>query len=163
LREEAAKRGFATSAEPPRLAFDRKAASMESTPTITQIAIPFSNANSVSWTYDAASKTYLRVNNGKAFMDEGTGAQLHATNVVVLWAQHNAASSDVTGSTTYDIVLAGTGRVSVFHNGQRYDGTWEATKDNPPVFKAADGTQIKLAPGNTWMQVVRPEVNISMQ
>lgn len=161
LREEAAKRGLATSADVKGLAFEHGA--LESTPTITQLTIPFSNANTVNWTYDAGSRTYLRVNNGKAFTDEGTGAQVHATNVVVMWAQHNAASSDVTGSTTFEIVLAGSGRVSVFRGGQRFDGTWEATKDAPPVFKAADGTQIKLAPGNTWMQVVRPEVNISMQ
>lgn len=163
LREEGAKRGFSTTATVPGLAFDQSA-SADATPTITQLTIPFSTANTVTWNYDPATRTYLRVNNGKAFMDAGTNAQLHATNVVVLWAQHNVApDSDVTGSTTYEIVLAGTGRASVFRNGQRYDGTWEAGKDAPPVFKAADGTQIKLSPGNTWMQVVRPEVNISMQ
>lgn len=162
MRAEAGRRGMAATASITGLAFERRA-SAETTPTITQVTIPFSNANTVVWTYDAASKTYLRVNNGRPFQDIGTGAQVSATNVVVLWAQHNAASSDVTGSTTFDIVLTGNGRASVFRGGQRYDGTWEATKDAPPVFKAADGTQIKLSPGNTWMQVVRTDVNINMQ
>lgn len=162
MRAEAARRGMAATASITGLAFDRRA-SEESTPTITQISIPFSNANTVVWNYDAASKTYLRVNNGRPFTDEGTGAQVRSTNVVVMWAQHNAASSDVVGSTTFDIVLTGSGRVSVFRDGQRYDGTWEATKDAPPVFKATDGTQIKLSPGNTWMQVVKTDINISMQ
>jgi hypothetical protein len=31
------------------------------------------------------------------------------------------------------------------------------------VFKAEDGSQIRLSPGITWMQVVRPDVNITMQ
>lgn len=162
MRAEAARRGMATTAQITGLAFDRRA-SAEATPTITQVTIPFSTANTVVWTYDAPSNTYLRVNNGRPFTDIGTNEQVRATNVVVLWAQHNAASSDVTGSTTFDIVLAGSGRASIFRNGQRYDGTWEATKEAPPVFKAADGTQIKLSPGNTWMQVVRTDVNISMQ
>lgn len=162
LRQEAAKRGMKASDPVPPLAFDHRSA--ESTPTITQLVVPFSPANTVQWSYDAASKTYLRTNNGRAFTDEATGKQVHATNVVVIWAQHNAAGNrDVTGSTTFDIVLAGSGRAAVFRNGQRFDCTWEATKNAPPTFKAADGTQVRLSPGNTWMQVVRPEVNISMQ
>lgn len=162
MRAEATRRGMAATASITGLAFDRRA-SAETTPTITQITIPFSTANTVVWTYEPGTKTYLRVNNGRPFTDAATGGQVRTTNVVVMWAQHNAASSDVTGSTTFDIVLAGTGRASIFRNGQRYDGTWEATKDAPPVFKAADGTQIKLAPGTTWMQVVRTDVNINMQ
>lgn len=162
MRAEAARRGMAATAEIPGLAFDQRA-SADATPTITQVTIPFSNANTVVWSYDAGTRTYLRTNNGRPFMDVGTNAQVTATNVVVIWAQHNAASSDVTGSTTFDIVLTGRGRAAVFHNGQRYDGIWEATKDAPPVFKADDGTQIKLSPGNTWMQVVRTDVNIVMQ
>jgi hypothetical protein len=162
FRAEAERRGMPTTMSITGLAFDRSA-SADTTPTITQITIPFSSYNTVTWNYDAATKTYLRVNNGKAFNDAVTGQQVHATNVVVMWAQHNAASNDVVGSTTYEIVLAGSGRATVFRNGQRYDCTWEATKDAPPVFKAADGTQVKLSPGNTWMQVIRTDINISMQ
>ena len=162
FRAEGERKGMPTTMEITGLTFDRSA-SAEATPTITQVTIPFSSYNTVTWNYDAGSKTYLRVNNGKNFMDAGTGEQLHATNVVVLWAQHKTASSDVVGSTTYEIVLTGSGRATVFRNGQRYDCTWEATADAPPVFKAADGTQVKLSPGNTWMQVIRTDINITMQ
>lgn len=161
VRDVAAQRGMATTAEITGLAFDRR--SVEATPTITKITVPFSPANTVVWTYDQASNAYLRVNNGRPFQDAGTGEQVRATNVVVMWAQHNAVSRDKTGSTTFDIILEGSGRASVFRDGQRYDGMWEATRDAPPVFKAEDGTQIRLTPGTTWMQVVRPEVNINMQ
>lgn len=162
FRAEAERRGMPTTMSITGLAFDRSAAPGVP-PAITQITIPFSSYNTVRWDYDAASNTYLRVNNGKAFMDAGTGQQVHATNVVVMWVQHNTASTDVVGSTTYEIVLAGSGRATVFRNGQRYDCTWEAAKDAPPVFRAADGTQVKLSPGNTWMQIIRTDINISMQ
>jgi hypothetical protein len=160
-RAEGERRGMKTELEIKGLAFDRR--SIDSTPTVTKISIPFSQVNKVEWTYDAASRTYLRANNGKAFMDEGTGKQLGARNVVVIWAQHKVASRDKVGSTTYEIVLSGSGRATVFHDGQRLDCTWEATKDAPPVFKAADGTQVKLAPGNTWMQVINTNINITMK
>lgn len=162
FRAEGERRGMPATLAITGLAFDRRA-SIDETPTITAITIPFSSANTVKWTYDPASRVYLRVNNGKAFNDEGTGKQLGATNVVVIWAQHKAMSSDKVGSTTYNIVLTGSGRAAVFRGGQRYDCTWEATADAPPVFKTADGTQVKLARGNTWMQVVKTDVNITME
>lgn len=162
FRLEGERQGMPTTASVTGFAFDRSA-SAETTPVVTGITIPFSNANTVVWTYDPATRTYLRVNNGKAFTDAGTGKQVHATNVVVMWAQHKNASSDVVGSTTYEIVLTGSGRASVFRNGQLYECTWEAAADAPPVFKAPDGTLVKLSPGNTWMQVIRPDVNITME
>ena len=161
VREEAAKRKMETTQEMKGLAFDYRA--IESSTAVTEISIPFSTANKVSWTYDVASNSYLRVNNGAAHKDKATGKQISARNVVVMWAKHNVASKDVVGSTTYEIVLSGSGRATVFHNGQRFDGTWEAGTDAPPVFKAKDGTQIKLAPGNTWFQVVAPSVDIALK
>ncbi len=162
FRAEGERRGMPTTLSVTGFAYDRSVAA-EVPPAITAVTIPFSSANTVTWTYDPARKVYLRVNNGKAFNDAGTGEQVYATNVVVLWAQHKAASGDKFGSTTFEIVLTGGGRATVFRNGQRYDCTWEAAKDAPPVFKAPDGTIVKLSPGNTWMQVIKPDINITMQ
>ncbi len=162
IREEAKRRGFASEQKIAPLAFEKRA--VEATPAITVVDIPFSPANRVKWTYDAANDYYLRENNGRVHNDALTGEQVHSKNVVVMWAKMTSAGKrDVTGSMTYDIELVGSGRVSVFRNGQRYDGVWEATADAPPVFKAQDGTQIRLAPGNTWFQVVPTDVNIVMQ
>lgn len=162
FRAEGQRRGMPATLNITGLAFDRRP-SGDATPTVTQVTVPFSNANTVVWNYDAASKTYMRVNNGKPFIDAGTNKQLSATNVVVIWAQYKAASNDKVGSTTYDISLTGSGRATIFRGAQSYDCTWEAGKDAPPVFKAADGTQVKLSPGNTWMQVVKTDVNITVQ
>ena len=161
IRAEGERRGMKTELAIAGLAFDRRP--IESTPTITEISIPFSTANNVKWTYDPEADRYLRVNNGAKFMDEGTGKQLSARNVVVMWAQHKVASQYARGTVTYEIVLNGAGRAVVFHDGQRYDCTWEAKEGVPPVFKAADGTQVKLAPGNTWMQVIGTDINIAMR
>ncbi|GAB4288363.1 MAG: DUF3048 domain-containing protein [Coriobacteriia bacterium] len=160
-REEGKKRGMPTTQDVKGFAFERL--SVEATPTVTEVSIPFSPANRVVWTYDAETGTYLRDNNGSAHIDKGTGEQLRARNVVVIWAKHTVASRDVVGSTTYDIELIGTGRVTVFRDGQRFDGTWEAEAGATPVFRTSEGTQIKLSPGNTWMQVIRNDINITMR
>lgn len=162
IRKEGVKRGYPATQELRPLAFERRA--VESTPAITVVTIPFSDASTARWTYDVNRDVYLRENNGKPHEDALTGEQITSKNVVVLWAKMTQAPSrDVAGSPTYDIELVGTGKASVFRNGQRYDGTWSATASAPPVFKAADGTQIRLAPGNTWFEVIPTNINISMQ
>ncbi len=160
-REEGAKRGMPATQDVTGFAFERLSA--EATPTVTEVSIPFSPANRVVWTFDAETGAYLRENNGSVHTDKGTGKQLRARNVVVIWAKHTVASRDVVGSTTYDIELIGTGRVTVFRDGQRFDGTWEAKAGAAPVFRTSEGTQIKLSPGNTWMQVIRNDINITMR
>ncbi len=160
-REEGVKRGYPAKQSIRPLQFAR---SVEGTPSVMSVTIPFSTANTTKWTWDSSADSYARENNGKTHSDALTDEQITAKNVVVMWALMDAtAKRDVAGSTTYDIALTGSNRASVFRNGQRFDGTWSATAGAPPVFKATDGTPIRLAPGNTWFQVVPTNVNITMQ
>jgi hypothetical protein len=158
---EAARRKMDITADVPKLQFSPRVAA-EAT-TITVVSIPFSDANRVVWTYKPSSAKYYRVNDGKKAIDAADNKQIGASNVVVMWARYTAASRDKVGSTTYDIDLGGSGRASVFRNGKRLDGTWTADNTSPPKFTEADGTPIKLAPGNTWFQVIPLSVSISMK
>ncbi|MCL4553868.1 MAG: DUF3048 domain-containing protein [Actinobacteria bacterium] len=156
IREEGTRRGHPAQQRVPRLAF---AGSVPTTGTPTvSIEIPFSMANRVDWTYDPSRRVYLRQNNGSVHRDSLTGEQIYARNVVVMWAKTTPASAG-----TYDIQLVGSNRASVFRDGVRIDGTWQADKDSPPRFTSTDGSVIALAPGNTWMQVVAPQVNITVR
>lgn len=161
LRAEAARRGMATTADVKGLAFDHS--SSPATPTVTTIEVPFSTSTKVRWTYDPQADVYMRADNGTPSPDASTGKQISARNVVVMWAKYRPASRDKVGSTTYDIELVGSGRATVFKGGAALSGTWEASADSPPLFKAEDGSQIRLAPGNTWMEVVNTSVNIIMK
>lgn len=140
------------------------AASTVATPSpISEIVIPFSPANTSQWKYDAGKGKYLRWNNGSAHIERIDGSQLSADNVVVMWTKYAAASRDKKGSQTFDVTLGGKGRASVFRGGQRYDGTWEATRKSPPRFKDASGRPIKLAKGRTWFEVVPLDVTVTMK
>lgn len=162
IREEAVRRGFSATQEIKPLAFERGAA--DSTQTVSHVSIPFSTANTSEWTYDPGADAYLRENNGRVHTDALTEEQISARNVVVMWARMVAQNKrDVTGSTTYDIELTGSGQATIFRNGTKIDCTWETSGDVPPSFKAADGTAVRLAPGNTWFQVIPTNVNIAME
>ncbi|HEX9092502.1 MAG TPA: DUF3048 domain-containing protein [Coriobacteriia bacterium] len=160
LRSDAiSRRGFAAAAQVRGLAFDRS--ERVATATVTAVTVPFAPDNKVSWAYDAATKTYLRSINGKVHGDKLSGRQFAARNVVVLWAQVKPREHrDAIGSPTIEIILNGSGRATVFRNGLRYDCTWQTKGDTPPVFKASDGTTVRLSPGVTWFQVIANDQDI---
>lgn len=164
VRAEAVRRGMPAEAEPKRIAFTPGSAVNTGGVSALTIDIPFSTANRVLWNYDQTADAYLRTNNGRVHTDALTGEQIRARNVVVIWAKYVPQSKrDSAGSTTYDVTLTGTGRASVFISGQRYDCTWEADGSAPPVFKAPDGSAIRLARGNTWFQVIDTGISIAVQ
>jgi hypothetical protein len=162
IRSVGVAKGFAESADPPTLAFDLRAEA--GTVTVSKVLIPFDATNKVTWEYDQRSNRYLRQVNGQVHTDALSGDQLSARNVVVLWARTSpVATRDATGAQTLDIVLTGEGRVTVLRDGRRLDGTWTADEDSPPEFESNDGERIRLAPGNTWFQVIPTSASITLE
>jgi hypothetical protein len=159
---EAKRRKMKLTAKVPELQTGSASRATSATP-VKSVYIPFSTFNNVTWTWDKKQGVFLRKNNRKVHRDAETGERVRARNVVVMWARHTVASRDKVGSATYDIKLGGTGRATVFRDGKRYSGKWIATRTRPPRFVDKNGRTIRLAPGNTWMQVVGLDVDISMK
>jgi len=132
----------------------------------SQVHIPYPTKSTADWRYDAASGRYLRSANGAAHIDAGTGQQLSAANVVVLYAYHELTDivEDKLGTKGVRIVLRGSGPVKVLRDGVVIDGTWRAEDPNqPPHFLDAGGGEIPLKPGNTWVQVVPTSYNVRVE
>jgi hypothetical protein len=122
--------------------------------------------------YDAESQTYKRFDLGEPTMDELTGEQVAPSNVVVLYVNH--VDSDIAADThdpdrtwySVSIQLWGQGPAKLLRDGQVYDCTW--IRENPQkdddrlIFVDADGTQIPFHPGQTWIQLVRLDGNVTI-
>jgi len=145
-------------------ALQQGAASTLSTATaVKSVYVPLSTFNNVTWKYSKKRDVFLRQNNHVIHRDAATGKQVAAKNVVVMWCKYTAASHDKLNSTTWAIKMGGSGRATVFRNGHRYNGKWVATRTQPPHFVDKHGRPIRLARGNTWVEVVPLDVNISMK
>lgn len=159
--DAASDRGHRTTAKVTPLQYDR--GRTDATPTVSSVKIPLSSSNVVRWEWDAEKKVFKRENSGRVHRDAETGKQVTADNVVVMWCRYTEATHDMVGSITWDIDMGGEGKVSVFKNGQRFDGTWRADRTHPPVFVAKDGTKLKLSPGRTWFEVAPVDVSITVK
>jgi hypothetical protein len=142
----------------------RFSASNPATPSpIVSVTVPFSAGWDVSWRWKASAGAYERSVRGKAAVDAVGGKRITAKNVVVMWARYSALDADIAGDGGYDVTLGGSGQASVFRDGVRYDGKWKADGESPPRFVAEDGSSIRLAPGNTWFEVIPLSANITMR
>ena len=101
-----------------------------------------------SWRWDAASSRWLRFQDGAADMDSA-GGQLAAVNVVVLRV---GVSTDLGVPKTE---LIGGGEAWVLSGGGMVHASWSKADRTAPIRLVDDtGTVIRLAPGNSWFELV---------
>jgi hypothetical protein len=119
-----------------------------------------------SWEYDSHTKQYLRYQethdnrNGKPeeyqpLTDNVTGEQVHASNVVVLLAEHTFANTYDQEDEVYHIDLTGSGDAYVFRDGVAIEARWSRTNDNQPLMlTGVDNSLIYMRPGITFYEVI---------
>lgn len=112
----------------------------------------------VAWQYQSASNAYLRYNAGQPHMDALTNTQLTAKNIAVMFTQ---TSSIPGGGLVLDINVMGTGRLILYRDGGVVEGTWEKSAVTSPVrFLGADGTELKLNRGQSWLEIVPTDTQV---
>jgi len=111
-------------------------------------------ASNAGWTW--AGTHWVRTQGGAAHMTAGAG-QISATNVVVIEADEVATGMvDSSGATVPEFVFVGEGKATVFTGGKRIEGIWNRpTLASAATLTTADGVVIKLAPGRTWIELIR--------
>ncbi len=107
----------------------------------------------VSWLWDTASSSYMRWSGKDKHLDADK-TQVAAKNVVVLYMVYKASAADVRSPEAQSV---GEGDAWVYTNGSLVKGKW-ARALATDVFTLTDsaGAPIKLTPGNTWVELPRP-------
>jgi len=133
----------------------------------TSITIPYRPLFGVTYQYDAGSRTYARFNNGVREVDGENREPVAAKNIVVILTDVHFTTEfglDPAGNPKLDMDLTGTGAGIVFRDGRRQEVTWT----RPDIFdvfalKNAAGEVVRLAPGQTWIQIVPNDWTIPSQ
>ncbi len=132
-----------------------------------QIPYPSVTASQVSYRYDAGSGRYLRFLGGAAHRDGNNGQQIAVENVIVQYIFHEPVNvlEDAYGSLSLHIKPFGTGRAITFRDGLAFEGTWrnDFRGGALPRFFAADGTEIPLKAGQSWISIVPLTYEIAYQ
>lgn len=114
---------------------------------------PTSKVGHDTFRFDYGSDRYTVRWNGQRYVDGDSGAVTKVDNVVVLRVHnHPDGNRDVLGSASVMSDTVGTGAVTVYRDGRSFRGTWSRKSASAPMtLRSADGEDIPLAPGQTWV------------
>ena len=112
-------------------------------------------STSPGWTWDEDSERWLRDEAGVASMS-AAGEHLGTENVVIIRVQIVAsAGRDQAGNAVPETVMTGGGAALVASAGHTVEATWRKDSiEEPLVIEDADGEEILLAPGTTWVELL---------
>ena len=126
---------------------------LEGAEKATSVYIKYSNYHSTSYEYDEENKVYKRFMSGKANVDLETGEQYTAKNIIVYSVQ-NYTINDGENKGRQELNNIGSGSGYYITDGYAVPITWEKTSHSgQTVYKYADGTEITVNDGNTFIQI----------
>lgn len=115
----------------------------------------------VEYAYDAQNGVYLRNVNSKPFTDKETEQQVTVTNIIMQRVDH---SNPHVGRYTFEIMdMVGEGQAEFVMGGKHYTGTWKSDNiQDKTYFYLYNGEEITLLPGNTWVQVIYYDTEVTV-
>jgi hypothetical protein len=132
----------------------------------TQMNTYYSTDSYNYWSYDPGTKQYLRfqetddTRNNKPekyapLIDQMTGQQVHASNVVFLLAPYSFSNTYDQEDEVYKVDLTGSGEAYAFRDGVAILARWIRTnKDQPLLLTSLAGAPIYFRPGITFYEVL---------
>jgi hypothetical protein len=114
------------------------------------------------WSGDGKG-SLLRNQDGKPHEDGASKDQIKAKNVVVLEVAIDSSIVDPKNGVVPRTIMISGGRAWVFEDGRHVEGTWsKASQTAPIVLLDSTGAPIKLAPGNTWVELMPNTAKITI-
>jgi hypothetical protein len=123
----------------------------------TTVTGSYSNGTPVEFRYSRTLKKYVRYIGGVRQL-AADGRPITATNVIVQSCRvvGHSRDTDVLGNPSQFTYTVGKGKVSVFRQGKRINGTWSRPKaSSGTTLRTTAGKVLPLAPGNTWVVLIR--------
>ena len=109
-------------------------------------------AHQTAFSYDKASNTWLRSQNGYAQVDGVTGEQLAYSNILVLGCPYTYTNDEKNHITVTD---TGSGKGWYLTGGKCVSIRWSKTSaDAPMTLTYANGREVYLTPGKTCIEIV---------
>ncbi|MDO8335388.1 MAG: DUF3048 domain-containing protein [Candidatus Saccharibacteria bacterium] len=113
-----------------------------------------------AYSYDTATKTYIRSQGGKPHLDR-EGGQIAPRVVIVMKVPTVIGFED---GYREQMTTIGTGEVHVFQDGTHAQGTWKKdAKKSQIKFIDAKGKEILLEPGQTWITAIGTDRSVAWQ
>jgi len=123
------------------------------------LEIAYPGAYKVKWDYQPGDKSFYRFRGGTAEIDQLTGDQITAKNIVVLRASQHHLEGQYN-----DVDIEGSGEATFFRAGRRFEGSWEKPREpkkSKLEFLTDEGSEFEFLPGPIWVEIISPQKQLS--
>jgi hypothetical protein len=122
-------------------------------PKAEEISINFSSeAFAVSYKYNPAANAYERFLAGKPDVDALTNQEINPKNVVVLDTTSRVIDEKLL---SLDLAVTPSGKAAIFRDGKVIQARWKKDSPDAPLrLVDADGSDVFLAPGQVWIEMI---------
>ncbi len=115
----------------------------------SSIDVSFSDERYPRWSYDPATQTYLRFQEGVVADMNSDGGQINATNVIVMMVAIDWQYSPVPRT-----IMVDSGDAWISTGGKTIHAIWSKDARESRIRYTDDfGMTVRLAPGNTWIEM----------
>ena len=135
---------------------------MEGVVSANKIYIDYSASRSTSFEYDSVNKVYKRFQNDIAHTDYVTKEQYTSKNIITYQVTNYNIPGGGKNRQTIENIGSGTGWYIT--EGYAVPITWEkSSRSSQTIYKYADGTEIKVNDGNTYIQIQPTGRNLTIE
>jgi len=136
---------------------------IEKATSADKVLLEYSDYHTTSYEYDSENKVYKRSMSGKANVDLKTGKQYTAKNIIV-YKVKNYTLNDGENKGRQDLDNVGSGNGYYISCGYVVPIIWEKSSSNSQtVYKYETGEEIKVNDGNTFIQIMPLDSEISIE
>jgi hypothetical protein len=154
LKDYTARSKYRTTTErDPVLEYNSENTDLLSEDRVQEVELKYSSAYNSGFKYDEKSCMYLRYRKGNPQMERVSGEQLKAKNIIIQITWVSSIDGDLKGR--MEVQTVGRGKGYYITEGKKVDIKWsKASRTKPTIYTLADGTPLKLNPGQTWIQIM---------
>ncbi|MGI6307976.1 MAG: DUF3048 domain-containing protein [Dethiobacteria bacterium] len=126
---------------------------------VSSIALTFNSRNSVEYRWNPQG-TYTRYNDGSLFIDSNHGKPVEVKNIIIQLVNTRIFTEEG----HLEITLLGEGKGFFFSGGNIKEIKWEKDSYSEKTrFSGVDGSDLRLAPGNTWIHLLPQSGKVEWQ
>lgn len=130
--------------------------------TANDISIRYSAGYTCSYKYDATKKLYLRNRKGNPHMERLTGEQFTAKNIIIQFVSNHLIKGDDAGR--QEVNTVGSGEGYYISNGKYIKIKWsKKSRTEQTKYTDADGNELVLNPGQTWVQITPTSGKVTIE
>jgi len=162
IKKAMSKKGISDKTQEKFLSYNDEMTPLTSENNAEKIVIPYNSIYKVTYEYNSEEKNYKRTMNSATVHKSPDGELYAPVNIIIQEIPNYTIAGDSAGR--QDMRTVGSGKGKYITGGKAVDITWQKnSRKGKTIFKTADGNELKLNPGLTFVNIVPPSMRVSIE